>query len=88
MIGRDETVFNGSYQLSPLWTAGSFVLWNLNDDSVLVAPSVAYNAGDNTSVTSGLFFGFGDTEITAARPLPSEYGLAGLTGYVSLSWFF
>jgi hypothetical protein len=88
VIGRDETVFNGSYQLSPLWTAGSFVLWNLNDDSVLVAPSVAYNAGDNTSVTSGLFFGFGDTEITAARPLPSEYGLAGFTGYVSLSWFF
>jgi len=88
VIGRDETVFNGSYQLSALWTAGSFVLWNLNDNSVLVAPNVAYNAGDNTSVTSGLFFGFGDTDITEDRPLPSEYGLSGITAHLALNWFF
>ena len=68
VFGRDETVVNGAYQFSPLWTVGSFVLWNINDDSVLVAPSLAYSAGDNTAVSGGLFFGFGDTEITEAPP--------------------
>ena len=88
MFGRDETVVNGAYQLSPLWTVGSFVLWNINDDSVLAAPSLAYSASDNTAVSGGLFFGFGDTEITEARPLPSEYGLAAITGFMQVSWFF
>ncbi len=88
VFGRDETVVNGAYQLSPLWTVGSFVLWNINDDSVLAAPSLAYSASDNTAVSGGLFFGFGDTEITEARPLPSEYGLAAITGFMQVSWFF
>ena len=88
VFGQDETVVSGSYELTPLWNVGSFVLWNMNDRSVLVAPTVAYSAGDNTAVSSGLFFGSGDTEITAARPLPSEFGLAGITGYTSISWFF
>jgi len=88
VFGRDETVVSGSYELSPLWNVGSFVLWNLNDRSVLVAPSLAYSAGDNTAISSGLFFGVGETEITEVRPLPSEYGLAGITGYASVSWFF
>ena len=88
VFGRDETMVSGSIQLSPLWTAGNFVLWNLNDGSVLVAPNLAYSAGDNTAVAGGLYFGFGDTEVSEARPLPSEYGLAGVTGFMSVSWFF
>ena len=88
VFGRDETMVSGSIQLSPLWTAGNFVLWNLNDGSVLVAPNLAYSAGDNTAVAGGLYFGFGDTEVSEARPLPSEYGLAGITGFMQVSWFF
>ena len=88
VFGRDETVVSGAYQLSALWTVGSFLLWNLNDHSVLVAPSLAYNAGDNATVSGGVFLGFGDTDITADRPLPSEYGLSGTTGYLQLNWFF
>lgn len=87
-LGRDETAVIGSFQLSALWTAGSFVLWNMNDDSVLVSPSVSYSAGDNTTVNGGLFLGFGDDEVTEANPLPSEYGLSAITGYLSVSWFF
>ena len=33
-------------------------------------------------------FGFGDTDVTEDRPLPSEFGLAGITGYLQVSWFF
>ena len=63
-------------------------LWNLNDLSALLAPSFAYSAGDETSISGGLFFGVGDSAITPGHSLPSEFGLAGTTGYVSLSWFF
>ncbi len=88
VFGRDEMMFSGALQLSPLWTASTLVLWNLNDESVLIAPNVAYSAGDNTAVAAGLYFGVGDTEITEAHPLPSEYGLAGVTGFMSVSWFY
>jgi hypothetical protein len=36
----------------------------------------------------GIFFGFGDDQPTEGRPLPSEYGLAGTTGFASVSVFF
>ena len=88
VLGRDETVVQASYQLHPLWNLSGLWLWNLNDRSALVSPSVAYSAGDEASISGGVFFGFGDTSSTPTRPLASEYGLAGTTGYVSLSWFF
>lgn len=88
VFGRDETVLQASYQLHPLWNLAGLWLWNLNDRSTLVSPSVAYSAGDETSISGGVFFGYGASERTPSRPLPSEYGLAGTTGYVSLSWFF
>ena len=88
VLGRDEIAANASIQLDPLWTLAGLVLWNLNDDSALVAPSLAYSASDETAISGGVYFGFGDDEITPTRPLPSEYGLSGLTGFLSVSWFF
>lgn len=88
VLGRDETVVQASYQLHPLWGVAGIWLWNLNDRSVLVSPSVSYSASESASVTGGLLFGFGDDHITPSRPLPSEYGLAGATAYLSMSWFF
>ena len=88
VLGRDEAVFQASYQLHPLWSLGGLWLWNLNDRSALLAPTFGYSAGDEASIGGGVYFGFGKNEITPERPLPSEYGLSGTTGYVSLSWFF
>jgi hypothetical protein len=88
VLGRDELVLQGTYQLHPLWNLAGLVLWNLNDASVLLSPSVAYSASDSATVSGGAFFGFGDDEITDARPLPSEYGLAAVTAYASVSVYF
>ena len=63
-------------------------LWNLNDGSFLLSPSVAYSASDEIALSGGLFFGFGDDEPTPERPLPSEYGLTGTTAYASFSIYF
>ena len=88
VLGRDEAVLQASYQLHPLWRVGGLWLWNLNDRSALLAPTVGYSAGNEVSIGGGVYFGVGESETTPERPLPSEYGLSGTTGYVSLSWYF
>ena len=88
VLGRDEAVLQASYQFHPLWSVGGLWLWNLNDRSALLAPSLAYSAGNEVSISGGIYIGLGDSAITLERPLPSEFGLAGTTGFASLSWFF
>ena len=88
VLGRDEAVLQASYQFHPLWSVGGLWLWNLNDRSALLAPSLAYSAGNEVSISGGIYIGLGESDITLERPLPSEFGLAGTTGFASLSWFF
>ena len=88
VLGRDEAVVQASYQLHPLWNVAGLWLWNLNDRSAILGPSVAYSAGNDASIAAGAFFGIGADEITDELPIPSAYGLLGLTGFISLSWFF
>ena len=88
VLGRDEAVFQMSYQLHPLWSVAGLGLVNLNDGSALISPGFAYSAGDEVSISGGVYFGIGESAVSPERPLPSEYGLSGTTGYASLSWFF
>jgi len=88
VLGRDEAVVQASYQLSPLWSVGGLGMWNLNDGSALLSPSLNYSAGNEASIGGGLYFGFGNDETTLARPIPSEHGLTATTAYLSLSWYF
>ena len=88
VLGRDEMVSQASYQLHPLLNVAGLALWNVNDGSVLISPSVVYSAGDETSISGGLYLGIGDDTVTATRPVPSEYGLSGVTGFAAISWFF
>ena len=88
VIGRDETVLQATVQLHPLWSLAGLWLWNLNDRSVLISPTVAYSFSNEASIAAGILVGIGDNESSADRPLPSEYGLSGFTAYLSASWFF
>ena len=88
VLGRDEMVVRASCQLHPLWSLSGLALWNLNDLSATTGTSVAYSASNDWAVTTGAFLGLGDDDATDARPLPSEYGSAGLSVYLSLSWYF
>ncbi len=88
VLGRHTGAASASWQLHPLWTAGALLLANLTDPSALVGPSLGFSAGENASLAAGAFFGLGDDRRSPAHPLPSEYGLAGATAYLSLSWFF
>lgn len=88
VLGRDEALVQLSYQLHPLWNLSALWIWNLNDRSALISPSFAYSAGNNASITGGIFLGTGSSEVAGTPALPSEYGLSGKTAFFSLSWFF
>jgi len=88
VLGRNETAVQASYQLHPLWNIAALGLWNLDDGSFLIAPSFTRSLSNEASATGGVFFGFGDDRTTPTMPLPSEYGLAGITAYASVSLFF
>ncbi len=88
VLGRDEAIFQASYQLHPLWSVFGLWLVNLNDRSALISPSFGYSASNAVSISGGVYVGVGESASTLERPLPSEYGLSGTTGFLSLSWFF
>ena len=88
VLGRDEAVLQASYQLHPLWNVSALWLWNLNDRSAILEPSLGYWADDDAVIAAGVFVGIGDDAATDDLPLPSEYGLAAVTGFISLSWYF
>jgi hypothetical protein len=88
VLGRDELAGQAQYQLTPLWGVSLLGLWNLNDGSTLVSPSFSYSASDETTIAGGAFFGLGDDEVDVMGGLPSEYGVAGTTVYLSVSIFF
>ena len=70
-FGRDETALQLSYQIHPLWNVAGLWLWNLNDRSALLFPSLAYSLSNEASFTGGVAFGLGADESTLTRPLPS-----------------
>ena len=88
VVGRDEAVVQAGYQLHPLWNVSGLWLMNLNDRSAILGPSLRYSAGDNAAIAAGVFIGVGNDASTADLPLPSAYGLAGLSGFISFDWYF
>ena len=88
VLGRDEAAAQAQYQLHPLWSLSLLWLWNLNDRSSLLAPSLSYSASNEVTVTGGLFKGFGDVSPGSEGQPASEYGGLGATAYLSLSIYF
>ena len=88
VLGRDEAAAQAQYQLHPLWSLSLLWLWNLNDRSSLLAPSLSYSASNEVTLTGGLFKGFGDVSPGSEGPPASEYGGLGTTAYLSLSIYF
>ena len=88
VLGRDQAAAQARYQLHPLWSLSLLWLWNLNDRSSLLAPSLSYSASNEVTITGGVFNGFGKVSTGSEGPPASEYGSLGTTAYLSLSIFF
>jgi hypothetical protein len=88
VLGRDEAALQASYRLHPLLSVSGLLLWNAGDGSALLAPSFAFSASDEATVTGGLFLGLGSSDSGNGALLASEYGFAPTTAYFSVSIFF
>ena len=88
LFGRDELAMTLTWQAHPLLSLSGLALVNLNDGSVIVAPGFSYSASNNATFAGGVYVGRGATDAPEGQLLASEYGLVGVTGYLSLTWFF
>ncbi len=88
VLGRDEGILQASLAIHPLWAVSTLFLLNLNDGSGVIGPTLGYSAADEVALAAGGFMGFGADRETPSRPIPSEHGMARLTGYISLVWYF
>lgn len=70
-----------TYQFTPLLSLDSSILVNVEDPSLLFAPTVEFNVAEDIYLSSGAFVGFGDTRIDSgfispppSPVFPSEFG--------------
>ncbi|MFC1549419.1 hypothetical protein ACFL4R_00930 [Nitrospirota bacterium] len=75
-----------SYQASPLVGLGLSVIYNLEDSSALISPTLEYNASENVYIGLGGFVGTGDSGILPGQG--SEFGDYPDLLYASLSYYF
>ena len=88
VFGRDEMAMTLTWQAHPLLSLSGLALWNLNDRSIIIAPGFSYSVSNSATFAGGVFVGQGATDAPEGQLLASEYGLVGVTGYLSLTWFF
>ncbi|MDH4046173.1 MAG: hypothetical protein OEW06_17135, partial [Gemmatimonadota bacterium] len=88
VLGRHEIAAQATYEVHPLVQIGALALWNVGDGSVLLTPSVSWNAGAELTIRSGVYLGLG-ADRTPGGPVPgSEYGPVPPTVYAAGTLFF
>jgi len=96
LLGRHYLIPGLSYQLTPLVTLAVQSLFNLNDGSLLAAPSAEYNVTENLYLTAGAFAAIGANPelgppVYGYRTEPvlgSEFGTYGSQYFVFLQYYY
>jgi len=78
LFGRAYAALTASQQITPLIAGSAALITNIEDGSAFVAPSLSWNASDNTVVAAGGFVGLGKrpTESVSTITLPDGGTLA------------
>jgi len=92
LLGRHYLIAAPAYELHPLATAQGLLLYNLEDHSALIRPTLDLNLADNISLQLFWTLHFGhEPEVVSALLPPeprSEFGMRGDSGGLFLKWFF
>lgn len=92
LLGRNYLMAAPSFELHPLATLNGLLIWNLDDDSWLLRPTLALNLADNLALELFWTRPAGDAPARRPGPLPpawrSEFGAQGESGGIFLKWFF
>lgn len=92
LLGRHYLIAALAYELHPLATAQGLMLYNLEDHSALIRPTLDLNLADNLSMQLFWSWHFGQEPVGVSVLLPaeprSEFGMRGDSGGLFLKWFF
>lgn len=92
LLGRHYLIAAPAYELHPLMTLQGMLLWNLDDDSFLVRPTLGLSLADNLALEIFWTSHYGHKPRVTTAGLPpvprSEFGMRGDNGGIFLKWFF
>ncbi len=92
LLGRSYLLVAPSYELHPLVTLNGLLIWNLDDDSVLIRPSLQFEPLDSLSLELFLTLHSGAHPTSSSSilfPIPrSEFGLRGASGGLFVTFYF
>jgi hypothetical protein len=92
LLGRHYLMAAPSYELHPLATLQGLAIFNLDDGSALLRPTLDLNLADNLSLELFWILYTGkEPRVVASDPAiepRSEYGLRGDSGGFFLKWYF
>ena len=92
LLGRNYLLTAPSYQLHPLATLDGLLIWNLDDSSLLIRPTLKLEPLDNLSIDLFWTVPVGDQPESITPFLPaaprSEFGLRGQSGGMFLRYYF
>jgi len=96
LMGEHYLITGGGYQISPLIFGGGQIIFNANDQSALIAPSIEYNFAENVYISAGAFIGTGpamgvltiDPLSNSTIDLNSEFGNYPDMAYASFRIYF
>lgn len=76
-----------SFEITPLLSFGSQLLFNIEDGSALLSPSLEWSVSQNVYAGLSAFIGLGEESPDPERP-ENEFGLYTDTYFASLSFYF
>jgi hypothetical protein len=92
LLGRHYLMVAPSYELHPLATLQGLAIYNLDDDSALLRPTLDLSLADNLSLQLFWTWYTGESPRVVASAQfvapRSEYGMLGDSGGFFLKWFF
>ncbi len=89
LIGSHYLALNTGYLPIPELTINLLALTNIGDPSILISPSLTYQASTEATVSLGGFLSIGEGPNTESFPpeINSEFGLAGYSAFLQISTF-
>lgn len=92
LLGRQYLLLGPSYQIHPLMTLNGLMIYNIEDESMLLRPLLAISLSDNLQLD--LFWSFtagrqpSRDQLTGLPLVRSEFGSLAESGGLFLRWYF
>ena len=92
LLGRHYLIIAPAYELHPLATLQGLIIYNIDDESALLRPTLDLSLADNLSLQAFWTWHSGASPEVVSSLLPalprSEFGMFGDSGGVFIKWFF